>query len=363
MLIILQILTTFLILIRGYLTATQQFGRDAVLSVTDKMLVILNAGLLIYDSSMGGITIFRFVSIQVFALLVAIIIGYTFTIKKFRFDFQHAKVSAIGADVISPSIPFAVTIFFMSLLSRGDSFLLERLHPDGALETGIYASAFRLLDALNMVGFLFVGFLVPYIARHQANDKHVHSTLMACRDVLLLFAVFAAAFVFAAPHYVNTVLYHRTDPYIEKVAALTLLSLPSLSIVHIYGTALTATGRVKILLKIAIVFALINFLFNLFLAGKYGAVACATIACCTQAAFALTVMYFSRKYTGVPIHIFSLIGYGIAGFAFWGIIRAAEYLGWNIPIVAITSGAIIVTILFVTGRISLKQVLEPVTEK
>ena len=45
----------------------------------------------------------------------------------------------------------------MILYSRTDSVILERLHPDGKTETGIYAQGFRLLDALYMFGMIFVG--------------------------------------------------------------------------------------------------------------------------------------------------------------------------------------------------------------
>ncbi len=361
LLILLQILTSFLLLIRAFLTTTQHYRRDAVLSVTDKLLVILIAGALILWSGLsGGITIRLFAMIQVCAVAVAIIIGLLLSLK----DFVRVKLKlrGIGNDILLPSLPFAVNIFFMSLMARGDSFLLERLHPQGATEAGIYASAFRLLDALNMVGFLFAGFLLPYIARHQKDDQNVHSTLLSCRYLLLLYSIMAAAFIIAVPHFVNTTLYHYTNPYNEHVMWFTILSLPALSLVHIYGTALTATGNIRIYLRISLVFAFINFLSNFFFAGRYGAMACAVIACCTQMLFAVTTMYFSHKRTGVPIHLISVAECVVAALAFWAIVKAGSYLGWNIPVVTAIAGLIIASVLFLAGRISVRQILKPVAE-
>jgi hypothetical protein len=37
--------------------------------------------------------------------------------------------------------------------------------PDGKIQSSIYASAYRLLDAANMIAYLFAGLLLPLFAR------------------------------------------------------------------------------------------------------------------------------------------------------------------------------------------------------
>ena len=43
----------------------------------------------------------------------------------------------------------------MGVYTRTDVVMVERLLPDGKMQAGIYASAYRLLDAVNVAGFLF----------------------------------------------------------------------------------------------------------------------------------------------------------------------------------------------------------------
>jgi O-antigen/teichoic acid export membrane protein len=361
LLILLQVLTSFLLLLRAYLTATQQFGRDAIISVADKFIVIIFAGALILAPGLAGIiTIHQFVIIQVCAIAVAIITGLVLSFR----DFVQAKtgLNGIVKDILFPSLPFAVNIFFMSLMARGDSFLLERLHPQGATEAGIYASSFRLLDAVNMVGFLFAGFLLPYISRHQNDKENIHSTLLSCRNLLLLYVLMSVAFVIAVPGFVNIVLYHHTNPYSEFVLGFTVLSLPSLAFIHIYGTALTASGNIQFFLRISLVFAMINFVLNLFFVGRYGAMGCAIIACSTQLLYAIVTMYFSHKKTGAPLNLVPLLEIVVAALAFWAIVKGAEYLDWNIVVVAVIAGLFISYVLFIREKISLREILKSVTE-
>jgi O-antigen/teichoic acid export membrane protein len=247
-------------------------------------------------------------------------------------------------------------------MARGDSFLLDRLHPQGATEAGIYASSFRLLDAFNMVGFLFAGFLLPYIARHKDDRESVDSVMIACRNLLLLFTFISASFIIWAPWFVNSILYHQTNEYREWVLRLTIMNLPFLALIHIYGTALTATGHIKTYFRITIFFAIINFCANILLAGRYGAIACAAIACCTQLLFALTIIYFSLKKTRAPIQWFSLGKIVLAAIIFCLILGITGKYGWNPVFSGMIALLLTGLILLFTGTISIGRILKTVTE-
>lgn len=53
----------------------------------------------------------------------------------------------------------------MNMYTRVDAPLMERMLVDGREQTNIYASAFRLLEASNVIGYLFAGLLMPMYAR------------------------------------------------------------------------------------------------------------------------------------------------------------------------------------------------------
>ena len=79
MLIIMQIGSSILLFLRSYLTAAQHYRQDAIISVTDKLIVIFIAGMImLFPNLTGPISIFRFVLIQVAGIAFSIALGILF---------------------------------------------------------------------------------------------------------------------------------------------------------------------------------------------------------------------------------------------------------------------------------------------
>ena len=70
------------------------------------------------------------------------------------------------------SFPYALLVLLMTFYYRTDSVMLERMLPDGAFHAGVYAQGFRFFEALNMLGYLFAGLLLPMFSRmlKEGND-------------------------------------------------------------------------------------------------------------------------------------------------------------------------------------------------
>lgn len=68
----------------------------------------------------------------------------------------------------------------MTVYYRIDGVMIERmLGENGALEAGVYASAFRLLDALSILGLMFATILLPMFSRmiHQQEPTQAFAEL------------------------------------------------------------------------------------------------------------------------------------------------------------------------------------------
>jgi O-antigen/teichoic acid export membrane protein len=48
--------------------------------------------------------------------------------------------------------------------------MLERMLDNGARQAGIYAQSFRLMDAANMIAYLFAGLLLPMFS-HMIKER------------------------------------------------------------------------------------------------------------------------------------------------------------------------------------------------
>lgn len=363
LLIVLQIGSGLLLFIRSYLTAAQLYTQDAVISVLDKFLVIIFVGVLIlFPERSGGVTMVRFASLQVLAIGLSMALGMVFILRQVP-GFRFYGVGEWRKDLFLSSLPFAVNIFLMSVMYRSDGFLLERLHPDGSAEAGVYAAGYRLLDAFNVAGFMMAGFLLPFIARHWPNLDHFAPVLLACRHLLVLGSFWVASFALAAPEYLAELLYDRQDSRTVFVIAMVMQALPALSMVHIYGATLTATRNIRTFVNVTLVFALLSLLLNLLVIPRYGAAGCALVAVLIQVGYALSIMYFARKKAGVRLWLFYIPIYLSVGILSFTAIRMAVYLDLNVPLTAAGTAIIITLLFYYTAGTSVRQIRELLLEK
>lgn len=311
MLVLMQVLNSFSLLLRSYLSASQQYSKDAWLSITDKLFVIIAAGaVLLYPGLSGNITINLFVLIQVLGYLVSIVLGIIFLFDRIS-KIKITPFKNFDPGILKSSLPFALNIFFMASIGRADGFLLERLVSGGAYEAGIYASGFRLLDAVNMGGYLMASFLLPFISRNWPDKSNLQAILSYCRHLLIFSGIVVAGFAWFYAAQINQWLYHARDHETADMISILLFCLIPMSIIHIYGTLLTATGYIQTLLRISAFFAIANILANLFFIPRFGAYGAAWVAVGTQSGYGLVVYFAAKIKTGLLIPLRDILIYVI----------------------------------------------------
>ncbi len=290
--IVIQFLTFLFLFLRNIITANQWFKTDAWLSVLDKSLMILFAvGFIFLPAIFGSINIDNFLLAQIISTTIAVIIVVVILYSN-KITFKKPRLNFFTRSLIYSVLPFALTVFLMSVHVRADGFLLERIHPDGAHEAGIYAAAYRLLDASNMVGYLVASFFMPFIARLWSENQALGKTILQTRHLQLMFAVTIAAIVIMLAPWLQKILYHRDDGYSIKVLRWCLPALIGYSFVQVYGTVMTATGNIVAFCYLNLTAVFINILLNLFLIPSYGAFGCCISALCSQAFLAVATMIF-----------------------------------------------------------------------
>jgi O-antigen/teichoic acid export membrane protein len=288
--IAIQFLTFLFLFLRNIITANQWFQTDAWLSVLDKSLMILLAGgFIFFPAVFGPVNIDKFLMAQIISTTIAVIIVVVILYSN-KIRFKKPELNFFTRSVISSVVPFALTVFLMSVHVRADGFLLERIHPDGAHEAGIYAAAYRLLDASNMVGYLIASFFMPFIARLWSEGQPLEKTILQTRHLQVMFAITVAAIVIMLAPWLQKVLYHRYDAYSIKVLEWCLPVLIGYSFVQVYGTVMTATGSIVRFCYLNLTAVLINITLNLFLIPAYGALGCCISALFSQAFLAVATM-------------------------------------------------------------------------
>jgi len=306
LLIGIQSLTSLFLFIRAVISAHQWFRADAWFSVLDKSLMILLCGGFLLFPAWGGLSIDRFLWIQLAATGLALLMALGLLHRKGIRLISRSFTGHTGS-MFRSAIPYALIILLMAAHYRLDGFLLERLHPQGSYEAGQYAAAYRLLDAVNMVGFLLASFLLPFIARQQQQMSHVNDAVLFIRHFLLLLALGITALALVFAPWIHTVLYHDDSPSAITVLQYCLPAITGDFLVQVYCTVLTATGYIWTFCLIVFISLLVNIGLNLYWIPTQGALGSCYAALISHTGCGIACMLLARNKTGISLAFLSLL--------------------------------------------------------
>ncbi len=298
-----QFLASFVLYLRSNLSGLQLFKTDSLISVLDRSLMIAICSLLIWGNFYNihfSIELFIYAQTLSYSITLAI----TYVILQTRIESAKYKFDKVFAlTIIKQSVPFALLILLMSLYSRIDSVMLERILPDGKVESGIYAQAFRIIDAANMLPFLFAGLLLPMFSRMIKNQEPIQP-LVGFAFVLLFiptFAIASACITYRTE--LMQLLYHQHTSESSVLLGILMLSFLMISINYIFGTLLTANGSIKQLNYISLLGVFISLTINLILIPYYKSIGAAIANLATQVVVSSIQVVLAYKYFNFKIAI------------------------------------------------------------
>lgn len=277
-----QALISFILYLRSNIAGLHLFKIDSMISVLDRFIMIFLCGALLW----GNITdrpfqIEWFVWAQTFAYVITAL--FTFLILASR-----VKKLSIRWDpkffmvILKQSYPFAILILLMTFYNRIDSVMIERMLPNGAEQAGIYAQAYRLLDAANMIAYLFSGLLLPMFSHMLKHKKPIEELAELSFSFIAIPSIMVMACGVFYSHDLMGLLYHAHVEESSAVFMLVINCFLAISSVYIFGTLLTANGNLKQLNVVALSGMLLNIVLNLILIPKFQAKGAAIASLFTQ---------------------------------------------------------------------------------
>lgn len=291
-----QFLSSMILYLRSNFQGLLMFRFDSVLSVMDRLLMIIICGFLLLKLDAGRFRIEYFVYAQTVAYLLTLAIALGVLAR--RTDIRRPKnFRLFSLAILKQSFPFALLVLLMATYNRLDPILLRELLPDGAVQSGNYAEAFRLLDALSMVAYLVSIPLLPTFVR-LLQDRDFTQTHTVARKVfllLMLFAVPVAVLCSCFSQEIIQILYHHNVEASAAVFRVIIFCLIPISITYIFGTLLTANGNLRQLNILAALTLLLNILANLVLIPRFQAVGSAFSSLIAQTFMALAQLILSLK--------------------------------------------------------------------
>lgn len=321
-----QSLNSLLSFIRSNIAALHRFKTDGILSITDRLMMIMVCGfLLIYPPTAHNFRIEWFVITQVACYFTTAIVAYIVLrrISKVKLKFSFHLPTVMG--IIRQSLPYAILIFQMGIYNRADAMMIERLCADGKTQADIWASAFRLLDMVNILGLMFATMLLPMYGRMLSERQDVQPIVKLCANLLLPLSFVVAVAGIAFSGNIMDLLSVKANANnlheYKMVFSWLIASFPAWCLMYIYSTLLTANGDLKIMNYIALGGVVLNLSFNFYLIPHFSATGGAITSFITQSslaiAFVIACTHVLKLQTNVR-WIMALLGYlGIvAGLAY-----------------------------------------------
>lgn len=296
-----QFLASFILFFRSNITGLHLFRTDSVLSIADRVLMILLTGWFLWGRPRGEpFRIEWFVYIQTVSYALVAIAAFSLVLRRTDF-FRPFFRKVLFVKILKESFPFAMLTLLMSLYYRVDSVMLERILPDGARQSGIYAQAFRILDAFVMYAYLFSVILLPLFSRMIKEKKPVDD-LIRFAFLLMMVPVMIlgiTTMIFSRP--AMELLYRQHTAVSAEVLALLMGALIFVSSGYLFGTLLTARGDIKALSRLAAGGFVLNILLNALLIPRYQTLGAAGASLVTQAGIGVAQVVMVWKRFHLPV--------------------------------------------------------------
>jgi len=281
-----QILLSIILYFRSNIAALQLFKTDSIISVLDRLFVIIFCMVLMYlPVFKDSFSIMWFIYAQTAGLFITALIAFGVIMSRGKLQFALWK-PRFTSMILLKSMPFAMLALLMGIYYRIDAVMIERMLPNGATEAGIYAASFRLLDAVNMFGYLFATLLLPMFAGMIRRNEMTRSLVKFSSELMFAFAVIVSLDCYFFRNEIMQLLYHNSTPYWSKIFGWLMVNFIPMSSIYIFGTLLTARGNLKVLNIIAIGGVVVNVGLNLYMIPHYGALGATVATVITQFAAA-----------------------------------------------------------------------------
>ena len=274
-------------LMRTTLGAQAKYRFNSLVSVVDRaLLIVVIGGLLLFPGLYAGtITVEFFFLAQIASVWVATAVavwGTDLSPGQRWLAWRPAEALSLAR----AAVPYALVLLLTTAFTRIDVVMVEALSPRGYYEAGKYAAAYRLLDAINMVGFMFASLLVPMLSKQVTAGERVTPLLRQAAGYLTAIGVGLAAWTTFHAEDLMTGLYTEATPDWGAVLGVLMWASVGVGFTYVFGSYLLTRERFGLLNTAFGVALVANVGLNYWLVPHYGATGAALATIVTQGGIA-----------------------------------------------------------------------------
>jgi len=366
-----QFLLSFILYLRSNISGLLLFKTDSILSVLDRLLMIIFCSILLWGNiTTSEFKIEWFVYAQTAAYAFTLLIALLIVIRKSAFKRLKWNVPLLLM-ILKKSAPFAILVLLTVQFYRIDTVFIERLLSGvtGNQQAGIFAQAYRLLDAANMIAFLFAVLLLPIFSKMIKLEQSINALVKLSFSLLFTISSIVAVGSYFYSNEIMTLLYpihnlENINDYALRIDqsafiySVLMFGLIAMATNYIFGTLLTANGNLKQLNIVAAAGVAISVGMNLTLVPRFQASGSAfaslsahLIICIVQVVLATIIFKFKMnlKYILVLISFFT-------GILFLGYFSKHLSQDWIINLAVMVSASFVLSL--VLRLLNIKQFVQ-----
>lgn len=351
-----QFLISFIAYLRSNISGMHLFKTDSILSATDRMIAIAICAPFLWAHFWGPIDIMDYVYIQMAAYFSVAAIAFIIVARKAGF-IKFGWNRTFSLMILKKSFPFALLGMIMSFYNRIDGSMLERMIHDNGAQAGVYAQAFRFLDATNMIAVLAAGLLLPMFSRMLKTGESVESMVKTAYTLLFALAIVVACGCIFYSGNMMTMLYKNDVHETAIIFPILMCCFMGSTTQYVFGTLLTANGSLKYLNIIAACGFAVNITLNIILIPRYQAVGAAMASLTTQLLVPAIQVFVVRKMFGfkmLPKMMLTLLLFAIGAVSI-GYGSTLLHYNWLISFAVMLAACGIWAL--ITGVVNIKSIL------
>lgn len=233
----------------------------------------------------------------------------------FRFEYDRE----VWGTILRRSWPIGVSIAFNVIYLRADALILSLTRTQA--EVGIYGAAYRVIDVLTSLPFLFMGLVMPIMANAwSANDApRLARATQRAFDFLSILALPLIAGAAVVGGGVMATIAGEQFRSSGPLLALLTIGLAAIYLGSVAGHGIVAAGLQRAMVKWYAVDAIISLALYLLLIPRFGAWAAAGVTVFSEVFIAVagSVLYLRKLHLKIEFTVFAkaLLAAGVMSFA------------------------------------------------
>ncbi len=290
-----NILASLRLYLSSNVAALGMYRLNSLLSVLDRVLLIIICAVLLWVAPFSAhFNVEWFIYAQDVSLFITALVTFIIVFRQVK-SFKISWNFPFSLLILRGATPYALSIFLMTIYTRTDVVMLERMLEDGSRQAGIYASAYRLLDAVNTLGLLFSGLLMPMFAKQLKDKMDVTPLVRFSFQLIMVAAIIVAGAVWFFRTDIMLLLYKQATPFSGDVLGVLMGSFVAVSGTYIFSTLIGSAGYVARMNWTFILAFVINIGLNAVLIPHFKAFGAAISTLTTQFFVLIALILLSKK--------------------------------------------------------------------